>query len=192
MAKKGKKRKNRNKNRTRGDKKITFGGALAAGGEVSSVIGIVVAWIMAVCLVLGGLYFGAMGIVGKTPLFDDGTCASNAPDPCMGDSPPCGSGCFKSGDSCYRPDPCSGAAESSCKNVKTGAYGGKCVWNPPERLSGGTRAMYIGIGVAMIAFAVGIVLFAYWWNRKVHQDKNMAAFAGGVAGIQILGSAFRN
>ena len=176
------------KHKKRGGK-ITFGRTMAAGGEVSSIIGIVIAWIMAVVLVLGGLYFGGMGIVGKTPLFDNGECASIQPDPCIG-NPPCRPNCLKNGDYCYSTDHCSGASESSCPKVNTGLRGGKCQWNPSERLSGGTRAMYIGISVAMIAFAVGIVLFAYWWNRKVHQDKNMAAFAGGLTAINVLGSAF--
>ena len=189
MAKKGKKKHRKN----RKNKNITFSGSLAAGGEVSSVIGIVIAWIMAVCLVLGGLYFGGMGIVGKTPLFDDGTCQTTTQlIGCIGrSSDDCTApGCYWSNNTCNNTDPCSGLAESSCTSGPPPS-GHKCAWNPPERLSGGTRAMYIGIGVAMIAFAVGIVLFAYWWNRKVHQDKNLAAFAGGAAAVNILGGAFR-
>ncbi len=188
--KKGKKRKTRRgEHHRRGN--VTFGGALAAGGEVSSVIGIVVAWIMAVGLVLGGLYFGGMGIVGHTPLFDSGSCQASGVDNCILNKPPnCGIGCYAENDMCVIDDPCAGATKESCPNV-SGGNSGKCVWNPSEQLTGGTRAFYIVAGLGMIAFAVGIVLFAYWWNRKVHQDKNMAAFAGGLTAMNVMGNAFR-
>ncbi len=188
--KKGKKRKTRRgEHHRRGN--VTFGGALAAGGEVSSVIGIVVAWIMAVGLVLGGLYFGGMGIVGHTPLFDSGSCQASGIDNCIANTPPnCGDGCYVENNMCVANDPCAGANKESCPNVP-GGNSGKCVWNPSEQLTGGTRAFYIVIGLGMIGFAVGIVLFAYWWNRKVHQDKNMAAFAGGLTAMNVMGSAFR-
>jgi len=189
--KKGKKTKHR-----RGEKhhhgKVTFGGALAAGGEVSSVIGIVIAWIMAVGLVLGGLYFGGMGIVGRSPLFDSGSCQpSGGVDNCILNDPPnCGTGCSDVNGVCVANNPCAGATKESCPK-QSGGISGKCSWNPAEQLTGGTRAFYIVIGLGMIAFAVGIVLFAYWWNRKVHQDKNMAAFAGGLTAMNAMGSAFR-
>jgi len=181
MAKK-KKAKKRKTRRGEHHGKVTVGSALAAGGEVSSVIGIVVAWIMAVGLVLGGLYFGGMGIVGHSPLFDSGSCQPSGVDNCMANEPPtCGP---------VADDHCGGANKESCPN-QSGGTSGKCVWNPAEQLTGGTRAFYIVIGLGMIGFAVGIVLFAYWWNRKVHQDKNMAAFAGGLTAMNVMGNAFR-
>jgi hypothetical protein len=187
--KKGKKTKHRRgEHHRRGN--VTFGGALAAGGEVSSVIGIVIAWIMAVGLVLGGLYFGGMGIVGHSPLFDSGSCQSSS-DNCILSTPPnCGESCHAENTICVADThPCADATKESCP--KSAGIHGKCVWNPAEQLTGGTRAFYIVAGLGMIGFAVGIVLFAYWWNRKVHQDKNMAAFAGGLTAMNVMGSAFR-
>ena len=189
--KKGKKTKHRRgEQHRRGN--VTFGGALAAGGEVSSVIGIVIAWIMAVGLVLGGLYFGGMGIVGHTPLFDSGSCRGMNPTGCVThvSEKTCIGDCSWDGSECVYDDPCAGATKESCPGV-SGQAGGPCKWYPVEQLTGGTRAFYIAIGLGMIAFAVGIVLFAYWWNRKVHQDKNMAAFAGGLTAMNVMGSAFR-
>lgn len=187
--KKGKKTKHRRgEHHRRGN--VTFGGALAAGGEVSSVIGIVIAWIMAVGLVLGGLYFGGMGIVGHTPLFDSGSCQTSGTDNCLNQSiTNCGIGCSVKNGMCIGSNPCGGATEESCPKQSNSTN--KCSWNPSEQLTGGTRAFYIVAGLGMIAFAVGIVLFAYWWNRKVHQDKNMAAFAGGLTAMNVMGSAFR-
>jgi len=188
--KKGKKTKHRRgEHHRRGN--VTFGGALAAGGEVSSVIGIVIAWIMAVGLVLGGLYFGGMGIVGQTPLFDSGSCQPSG-DNCTTLNPAqCGTGCSNVNGICVsNTHPCAGVTKESCPK-QGGGISGPCKWNPSEQLTGGTRAFYIVAGLGMIGFAVGIVLFAYWWNRKVHQDKNMAAFAGGLTAMNVMGSAFR-
>ena len=187
MAKHKKKHRKRNK-----DDKITFGKGLAAGGEISSTVGVWVSWIVAVILWLGGLYFIALGIAGRTPLFDSGSCEL-INDNCSGSTQlDCNRmGCNWNGNTCEpNNNMCQGVNEDTCKQ-RHRVNNGNCKWYAPSRLTGETRVIYCLIGIAMIAFGVGIIFFARWWKRKVHANKNLAAFAGGATAADILGRAFR-
>jgi hypothetical protein len=189
--KKHKKHRKRNK-----DDKITFGKGLAAGGEISSTVGVWVSWIVAVILWLGGLYFIALGIAGRTPLFDSGSCELTDNNCSLNSETSCNkknNGCQWNGttNACESGNNrCEGVNEATCKSL-TNLNNGNCKWYAPSRLTGETRVIYCLIGIAMIAFGVGIIFFARWWKRKVHSNKNLAAFAGGATAADILGRAFR-
>ena len=187
-------KKKHKKHKKRKNNKITFGKGLAAGGEVSSTVGVWVSWIIAVVLWLGGIYFIALCIAGRTPLFDNGSCQLLGNCSKEMDATNCTAitGCIWNGnDTCEAiNNPCDGVTEDTCRKYST-VSNGNCKWYSPSRLTGETRVMYCLIGIAMIAFGVGIIFFARWWKRKVHANKNLAAFAGGAAAANILGSALR-
>jgi len=145
---KGKRKKHRK------GRKITFGRTMAAGGEFSSSVGVVISWIIGILI------------------------TSNA-----------GRECENINGICDDVDPCSSYSKKSCKGAKLGVT---CEYKDSGTYSTGVRVMYIIGGLLTILFGVGIIMLSYWFRGAVHRNKNMAAFAGGLFGIETLGAALRN
>jgi len=171
------------------NKKITFGKTMAAGGEISSTIGVVIAWIMAFIMVLGGIYLISMGIVGRSDIFDSGICSASNPPKCTSGNK-CIFPCQRDPNNkyeCIFNDPCSARDKSSCNKNTAGM---ECQYSNAPTFNTASRIERIIGGIFSILFGICIVLFSYWWRRKVYQDKNMAAFAGGITAANVLGSVF--
>ena len=99
----------------------------------------------------------------------------------------CGSKCSKDSNGiCIYNDPCGGLSESSCKSSS------KCDYSSSSTYSTGVRVMYIIGGLLTILFGVGIIMLSYWFRGAVHRNKDMAAFGGGLALVNLAGAAFRN
>lgn len=173
----------------RSRKKVTLGGALAAGGRVSTTIGVIFSYIGCVIMCIVALYVMGLGIVGKYPLFASGYCTQNPPPLCGASKDTCkGRGCSWDdvSNTCLVNDSCGGIEEDSCK--KTAG----CDWSGPLFYSTETRIMYICAGILLIGLGIGTVYLSMWFNRQAQKDRNFAAFAGGSAAVNILGNAFRN
>ena len=92
-------------------KKITFGRALAAGGRVSTTIGVIFSYIGCAIMCIIAIYLMGLGIVGKYPLFESGYCTQNPPPMCGSTQETCtGRGCSWDAESktCMVTDTCSG------------------------------------------------------------------------------------
>jgi hypothetical protein len=167
--------------------KITFGRTMAAGGEFTSSVGVVISWIIGILMALTGIYLILVGSFGRFDIFDGGQCSSpfgNAPT-CDGKTAPCpGTKCSNINGICTWDDPCGGKSESSCKSDSD------CTYSSSGTYSTGVRVMYIIGGLLTILFGVGIIMLSYWFRRAVHRNRNMAAFAGGLGIINAAGAAF--
>ena len=171
--------------------KITFGRTMAAGGEFTSSVGVVISWIIGILMALTGIYLILAGSFGRFDIFDSGQCTTPFSDrpKCDGTLPPppetCGTKCYKDSNGiCTWDDPCGGLSESSCKSDKT------CTYTSSGTYSTGVRVMYIIGGLLTILFGVGIIMLSYWFRGAVHRNKNMAAYAGGLGLINAAGAAF--
>jgi hypothetical protein len=166
--------------------KITFGRTMAAGGEFTSSVGVIISWIIGILMALTGIYLILAGSFGRFDIFDSGQCSSpfgNAPK-CDGNPAPCSGKCSNINGICTWDDPCGGKSESSCKSDSS------CTYSSSDTYSTGVRVMYIVGGLLTILFGVGIIMLSYWFRRAVHRNKNMAAFAGGLGIINAAGAAF--
>ena len=67
-------KKKRKKHRKGG--KITFGRTMAAGGEFTSSVGVVISWIIGILMALTGIYLILVGSFGRFDIFDAGQCSS--------------------------------------------------------------------------------------------------------------------
>ena len=166
---------------------ITFGRTMAAGGEFTSSVGVVISWIIGILMALTGIYLILVGSFGRFDIFDDGQCSSTNPVMCPNKNgicgkPPCSQ---DSNGMCYYDDPCGGLSESSCNSSKLG-----CNYSSSDTYSTGVRVMYIIGGLLTILFGVGIIMLSYWFRGAVHRNKNMAAYAGGLGIINAAGAAF--
>ena len=56
--------------------KITFGRAMAAGGEFTSSVGVVISWIIGILMALTGIYLILAGSFGRFDIFDSGQCTT--------------------------------------------------------------------------------------------------------------------
>jgi len=170
--------------------KITFGRTMAAGGEFTSSVGVVISWIIGILMALTGIYLILVGSFGRFDIFDGGQCSTPYSDKprCDGTYPGQEDGCGKcskdSNGMCYYNDPCGGKSESSCKSDSD------CTYSSSGTYSTGVRVMYIIGGLLTILFGVGIIMLSYWFRRAVHRNRNMAAFAGGLGIINAAGAAF--
>jgi len=172
--------------------KITFGRAMAAGGEFTSSVGVVISWIIGILMALTGIYLILVGSLGRIDIFDAGQCTTPFSDrpKCDGEYRPrtgegCGKYCSKdSNDICIFNDPCGGLSESSCKSDND------CDYTSSGKYSTGVRVMYIIGGLLTILFGVGIIMLSYWFRGAVHRNRDMAAFAGGLGIINAAGAAF--
>jgi len=135
---------------------------LAEGGEISSSIGVVMAWIVGVISVLMGIFMIVIGIDPSIILSNNGICSSNTTDPAIDPS-------------------CDVNDKAMCQDNIL------CNWKE-IKTHGSFQVAYILGGIGLIAFSVGIIIFSYWWKRKVHENSNMAAFAGGMAMMNVLSS----
>jgi hypothetical protein len=133
---------------------------LVRGGEISSSIGVVMAWIVGIIFILIGIFMIVIGIDPGIVSTNNGICTTTT-----------------------NPDAwCVGSIDKdSCQKIPT------CNWHE-TKTHGSFQAAYICGGIALIMFSVGMIVFSYWWNRKVHADSNMAAFAGGMAAMNVLSS----
>ena len=52
-----------------------------------------------------------------------------------------------------------------------------CSWKE-SNIHGGLKVVYILGGIGLITFSICIIIFAYWWNRKVHENLNITSFSG--------------
>jgi len=171
--------------------KITFGRTMAAGGEFTSSVGVVISWIIGILMALTGIYLILVGSFGRFDIFDDGQCSTpigNIPQ-CNGTLPKddvvcIGTKCSNINGICTYDDPCGGLSESSCKSDKN------CNYSSSGTYSTGVRVMYIIGGLLTILFGVGIIMLSYWFRGAVHRNKNMAAYAGGLGIINAAGAAF--
>jgi hypothetical protein len=163
MVKKHKK--SSNKKHTKKYNKASMKDILAKGGEISSSIGVVMAWIVGVIFILIGIFMIVIGI-DPSIIFSstNGNCLPKKSDPTNTDTSCIGG---------YDKDTCQSISSCNWKEIKT---------------HGSFQIAYILGGIGLIAFSVAIIIFSYWWNRKVHQDSNMAAFAGGMAMMNVLSS----
>ncbi len=187
---KGKRKKHRK------GRKITFGRTMAAGGEFSSSVGVVISWIIGILMALTGIYLILVGSFGRFDIFDGGQCISqnplqnscsiNSTGECTSNA---GRECENINGICDDVDPCSSYSKKSCKGAKLGVT---CEYKDSGTYSTGVRVMYIIGGLLTILFGVGIIMLSYWFRGAVHRNKNMAAFAGGLFGIETLGAALRN
>ena len=134
---------------------------LVRGGEISSSIGVVMAWIVGIIFILIGIFMIVIGIDPDIVSTNNGICMTART---TGPNMWCGS--INDKDLCQ---------ESLCNWQETKTHGS-------------FQAAYICGGIALIMFSVGMIVFSYWWNRKVHADSNMAAFAGGMAAMNVLSS----
>ena len=169
--------------------KITFGRTMAAGGEFTSSVGVVISWIIGILMALTGIYLILVGSFGRFDIFDAGQCSTPYSDkPHCDGTPPGPGGCGKcskdSNGMCYYDDPCGGLSESSCKSDSD------CTYSSSGTYSTGVRVMYIIGGLLTILFGVGIIMLSYWFRGAVHRNKNMAAYAGGLGIINAAGAAF--
>ena len=165
--------------------KITFGRTMAAGGEFSSSVGVIISWIIGILMALTGIYLILAGSFGRFDIFDGGQCQGTNIPPCPSIVDKCGYPCTQdSNGMCYYNDPCGGKSESSCKSDSG------CTYSSSDTYSTGVRVMYIIGGLLTILFGVGIIMLSYWFRRAVHRNKNMAAFAGGLGIINAAGAAF--
>ena len=167
--------------------KITFGRTMAAGGEFTSSVGVIISWIIGILMALTGIYLILAGSFGRFDIFDSGQCSSslgNAPT-CDGKPAPCsGTKCSNINGTCTWDDPCGGKSESSCKSDSD------CTYSSSGTYSTGVRVMYIVGGLLTILFGVGIIMLSYWFRGAVHRNRNMAAYAGGLGIINAAGAAF--
>ena len=173
----------------RKNKKITFGGALAAGGRVSTTIGVIFSYVACAIMCLCALYLMGLGIVGKYPLFASGYCTQNPKPRCGATEQECkGLGCTWDSESntCMVTDACSGIEQDSC-NKTSG-----CNWSGPLYYTTETRVLYICAGILLIGLGIGTVYISIWFSHQAQKDQNFAAFAGGAAAVDILGNALRN
>ncbi len=169
--------------------KITFGRTMAAGGEFTSSVGVIISWIIGILMALTGIYLILAGSFGRFDIFDSGQCSTPYSDKPKCDDTPAGrNGCGKcskdSNGMCYYDDPCGGKSESSCKSDSD------CTYSSSGTYSTGVRVMYIIGGLLTILFGVGIIMLSYWFRGAVHRNKNMAAYAGGLGIINAAGAAF--
>ena len=173
----------------RKNKKITVGGALAAGGRVSTTIGVIFSYIGCAIMCVVALYLMGLGIFGKYPLFESGYCKQNPPPLCGSSASTCtGKGCTwdSSTKTCMVTNACNGIKEDSCKKSDG------CEWSGPLYYTTETRILYICAGILLIGLGIGTVYLSIWFSRQAQKDQNFAAFAGGAAAVDILGNAFRN
>jgi len=140
---------------------------LAAGGEISSSIGVVMAWIVGVISILMGIFMIVIGIDPNLLFPNSGTCTDTST---TGNNP------SKTDHTCMIIQD-----KEVCQSNQS------CNWNK-SKIHGGFQVAYILGGLGLIAFSVGIIIFSYWWNRKVHENSNMAAFAGGMTAVNVLSS----
>ena len=70
--------------------KITFGRTMAAGGEFSSSVGVIISWIIGILMALTGIYLILAGSFGRFDIFDGGQCSSTNPVQCPNDNGVCG------------------------------------------------------------------------------------------------------
>ena len=174
--------------------KITFGRTMAAGGEFSSSVGVIISWIIGILMALTGIYLILAGSFGRFDIFDGGQCISqnplqsscsfNSTGECTSNA---GGECENINGICDDVDPCSSYSKKSCKGAKLGVT---CEYKDSGTYSTGVRVMYIVGGLLTILFGVGIIMLSYWFRRAVHRNKNMAAFAGGLGIINAAGAAF--
>ncbi len=167
--------------------KITFGRTMAAGGEFTSSVGVIISWIIGILMALTGIYLILAGSFGRFDIFDAGQCNSTNPPQCPNSKGECGNPpCSRDSDGmCYYNDPCGGLSESSCNSSKLG-----CNYSSSDTYSTGVRVMYIIGGLLTILFGVGIIMLSYWFRGAVHRNRDMAAFAGGLGIINAAGAAF--
>lgn len=168
-------------------KKITFGRALAAGGRVSTTIGVIFSYIGCAIMCIIAIYLMGLGIVGKYPLFESGYCTQDPPPMCGSTKETCtGRGCSWDEDSktCMVTDSCSGIMEDSCKKTSG------CNWSSPLYFTTETRILYICGGILLIGLGIGTVYLSIWFSHQAQKSENFAAFAGGAAAVNILGDAF--
>lgn len=170
--------------------KITFGRTMAAGGEFTSSVGVIISWIIGILMALTGIYLILAGSFGRFDIFDGGQCSTpigNIPQ-CNGTLPKdgvcIGTKCSNINGICTYDDTCGGLSESSCKSDKN------CNYSSSGTYSTGVRVMYIIGGLLTILFGVGIIMLSYWFRGAVHRNKNMAAYAGGLGIINAAGAAF--
>jgi len=166
--------------------KITFGRTMAAGGEFTSSVGVIISWIIGILMALTGIYLILAGSFGRFDIFDAGQCNSTNPPLCPNYKGECGNPpCSRDSDGmCYYNDPCGVKSESSCKSDSS------CTYSSTGTYSTGVRVMYIIGGLLTILFGVGIIMLSYWFRGAVHRNKNMAAYAGGLGIINAAGAAF--
>ena len=172
--------------------KITFGRTMAAGGEFTSSIGVVISWIIGILMALTGIYLILVGSFGRFDIFDSGQCqATNLKPTCKMDTHgECSGGgtygCENINGICYDVDPCASLSKNSCAPVT----GVTCKYRESGTYSTGVRVMYIVGGLLTILFGVGIIMLSYWFRGAVRRNKNMAAYAGGLGLINAAGAAF--
>ena len=175
--------------------KITFGRTMAAGGEFTSSVGVIISWIIGILMALTGIYLILAGSFGRFDIFDSGqcqaknplpsTCSFNSSGECTSKNPSVQ--CENINGLCDDVDPCSSYSKKSCKGAKVGVT---CEYRDSGTYSTGVRVMYIIGGLLTILFGVGIIMLSYWFRGAVHRNKNMAAFAGGLGIINAAGAAF--
>ena len=180
--------KHKRKKHRRGGK-ITFGRTMAAGGEFTSSVGVVISWIIGILMALGGIYLILAGSLGRFDIFDSGQCSSTSNPSCIGDPiDKCKSPCHPENNFCDWHDPCEGRSKSSCAASLAEKW--QCNYTESPTYSTGVRVMYIIGGLLTILFGVGVIMLSYWFRGAVRRDKNMAAFAGGLGLINAAGAAF--
>jgi len=129
--------------------KASMKDVLGEGGEISSSTGVVMAWIVSVISILIGIFMIVIGIYPGLVSNNNGICSANNTDP-----------------SCvYNND------KGTCQDNTS------CSWKE-SNIHGGLQVAYILGGIGLIAFSICIIIFSYWWNRKVHENLNITAFSG--------------
>jgi len=151
--------------------KITFGRTMAAGGEFTSSVGVVISWIIGILMALTGIYLILAGSFGRFDIFDSGQCKSTNPVTCPNSKGVCGSSCARDSDGmCYYNDPCGVKSESSCKSDSS------CTYSSTGTYSTGVRVMYIIGGLLTILF--GVILLVPWSCSQKQKHGSLCRWVG--------------